>query len=78
MATKDPVINDMTISKILEWQKSLQSLERNGAPTISIPLPEFRNILNYIFDLEQDLRWNTSKWGVVPPMGENESDGRIF
>ena len=78
MATKDAVINDMTISKILEWQKTLQSLEKTEARTVSIPLPDFRNILNYIFDLEQDLRWNTSKWGVVPPMGENESDGRIF
>lgn len=78
MATKDPVMNDMTISKIMELQKSLQFAEKSGAPVITITLADFRNILNYIFDLEQDLRWNTSKWGVVPPMGENESDGRIF
>lgn len=78
MATKDAVINDVHMMKIMDWQRALQDAEIRGRKELRIKVADFREILNYIFDLEQDLRWNTSKYGVAPPVGENESDGRIF
>lgn len=76
---KDPVSNDITITDVLEINAKVSRAESRGQKTMSMPTETMRQIMNYIFDLEQDLRWNTSKYGVTPPLkDEEESDGRAF
>lgn len=74
---KDAVHNEMTNSMLLDLNQELCLLESQNKRVFRLPVPVARNLLNYIFDLEQDLRWNTSKYGVVPPLEINQSDGRL-
>ena len=75
---KDAVYNEMTPEKLLELNLFVTVAERSKRKTIQLKVGELREILNYIFELEQDLRWNTSKYGVVvPPFAQDESDGRL-
>lgn len=74
---KDAVYNEMTPEKLLELNLFVTVAEKSKRKTIQLKVGELREILNYIFELEQDLRWNTSKYGVVPPFAQDESDGRL-
>lgn len=73
----DAVYNEMAQYMLLELNAFVTQHEKAAKRSVRLDTTTARFLLNYIFELEQDLRWNTSKYGVVPPIQEEESDGRL-